>query len=74
MKCIVNFIKWALNRFAPKHDEIDFWPFPAEKQSVKTTLPIEKKKPALKKATTRPKKTVSTKKATVVKKATTKKK
>ena len=67
IKKLSGFIQWAINRFAPKHDEIDFWPFPVD-EKVK---PKQVKKVTVPKATTR---TVVKKKTTVAKKATPKKK
>ena len=66
IKKLSGFIQWAINRFAPKHDEIDFWPFPVDEKVAKKQV----KKVTVPKATTRP----VVKKATVVAKKTTKKK
>ena len=51
IKKLSGFIQWAINRFAPKHDEIDFWPFPVDSEIAKKQV----KKVTVPKATTRPK-------------------
>jgi hypothetical protein len=55
IKKLSEFIQWAISRFAPKHDEIDFWPFPVDekvkqKQVKKVTVPKATTRPAVKKA------------------------
>ena len=67
IKKLSGFIQWAINRFATKHDEIDFWPFPVDSEIAKKQV----KKVTVPKATTR---AVVKKKTTVAKKATPKKK